>query len=131
MNNENKPFEYTYAAPTEDERREITDIRNEYLPVEKQNKADRIRMLDKRVQLPPRILAVVLGTVGLLVFGTGFTMVLQWSLYLWGTLVALVGVALMLIAHPVYTRFLASNKQKYADEILRLSDEVLGSTAKD
>lgn len=131
MSDKNESFEYAYSAPTERERREIADIRKSYLPTAQQSKADRIRILDKRVRMPPRILAVILGGGGILVFGAGLTMILEWALYLWGVVVSVCGAGLMVAAHPAYVCLLTHNKQKYAAEILRLSDELLGNRPKD
>ena len=45
MNGPNDKFEYTYAAPTERERREIESIRKAYLPDEAGEKLRRLRKL--------------------------------------------------------------------------------------
>ncbi len=125
-----EPFRYSYSAPTRQERREILEIRNDYLPPAEKSDIEQIRALDKRTKTFPRILALCLGIVGVLVFGTGFTMLLEWAIYLWGAVVAAVGVALMVVAHPVYTHILNRNKAKYGPEILRLSQKALGEESK-
>ena len=96
MNEEKKEgFEYGYSAPTAGERREIEGIRSKYMPAdERQQKLERLKALDRKVKRPAVLLAAVLGVCGVLLFGLGMCMVLEWTLYLWGSLVALAGIAL-------------------------------------
>lgn len=122
---ENK-FVYNYSAPTEDERREIEGIRKQYDGEQvKKDSLSRLRELDKRVKNPPLIISIVLGVVGVLVFGTGLTMILEWSLYVWGILVMVVGIVPVSIAYPLRKRLVKRNKERYGDEILKLSGELL------
>ena len=47
-------FNYTYSAPTEEERKEIDSIRRKYAPQEQtETKLQRLRRLDKLVRQPP------------------------------------------------------------------------------
>lgn len=122
---ENK-FVYNYSALTEDERREIEGIRKQYSGEQvKKDSLSRLRELDKRVKNPPLILSIILGVVGVLIFGTGLTMILEWSLYVWGILVMVVGIMPMSIAYPLRKRLVKRNKERYGDEILKLSGELL------
>ncbi|MBO5338136.1 MAG: hypothetical protein J6A96_00390 [Clostridia bacterium] len=123
--NENK-FEFTYKAPTESERRTIESIRSQY---EEKSKAEgdyeRLVKLDKKVRVLPTILSITLGVIGLLIFGLGLTMVLEWDLIAWGVLVAIVGAIPMGIAPFLHKSLLQKNKKKYGDEILELSEKLL------
>ncbi|MGN0823926.1 MAG: hypothetical protein ACI4MB_02520 [Candidatus Coproplasma sp.] len=121
-------FNYTYSAPTEEERREIESIRNCYLPQsEEKSKLQRLIELDKKVKNAARIVALSFGVVGLLVFGLGMSMAMVWGLYIWGSVVGLVGVALMAAAYPLMRLTYKKQKQKYSQEILRLSEELLNA----
>ena len=123
--NENK-FEFNYSAPSEQQRRTIESIKSQYEAKSDVNEAyERIMSLDKRVKNVPTIVSLVLGVVGLLVFGLGFTMVLQWGLYLWGILVAIVGCVPMALAPILYKAITSKMKEKYGPEILRLSEMML------
>lgn len=126
---ENKKFEYTYSAPTEQERREIESIRRQYInsgdTVE--GKLARLRNLDGYVKSAATCWSLVVGVLGLLIFGLGLAMVLEWSLYVWGILVAAVGLAPIACAFPIYLYVLKRNKAKYGEEILSLSEELLDS----
>ncbi|MDE7265511.1 MAG: hypothetical protein K2N52_04485, partial [Clostridia bacterium] len=66
-----KKFDYTYSAPTEEERKEIEALRREYSPSENKGALEQLRALDKKVRLPADIAAVVLGIAGLLLLGVG------------------------------------------------------------
>lgn len=123
--NQNK-FNYTYSAPTENEKKEIDAIKRQYQPKsEKEIKLERLRALDNRVRSIPQIISLVLGIFGLLVFGLGLTMVLQWSLLVVGIIVMAIGLPILLLAYPVYNYVLSEMKTKHGDEIIRLSNELL------
>ena len=126
MESQETKFEYTYKAPTEEERREIESIRRQYgaKPIAV-SKIDRLRELDARVKNAAIIWALVLGVVGLLIFGLGIAMVLEWSIYVWGIVVGAVGVVPMAFAYPVYKITFNKGKEKYGAEILSLSEELL------
>lgn len=122
---ENK-FVYNYSAPTEGERREIEHIKRQYGGEQvKTDNLTRLRELDRRVKQPPLIVSIVLGVVGLLIFGTGLTMALEWSLILWGAVVMIVGIIPMAVAYPLRKAMVKRNKKKYGDEIIKLSNELL------
>lgn len=127
MNNDNKKFKYTYAAPTEQERREIDSIRRQYAADGSVDKLEQLRRLDGKVKNPPKILGIILGIAGILVFGLGLTMVLEWSMAVWGTVVSAVGVVPMALAYPAHQLLLKHNKNKYGQVIVELSDELLNA----
>lgn len=123
--NENK-FEFTYTAPSESERRTIESIRSQYEEKPKvEGDYEKLLRLDKKVRALPTILAITLGVIGLLIFGLGLTMVLEWSLIAWGVLVALIGAIPMGIAPFLHKSLFKRNKKKYGDEILELSEKLL------
>lgn len=125
---ENKEFHYTYTAPTEEERKEIASIRKQYQapdPTRPENKLERLKALNTRVKSTANIFGLVFGVVGILVFGLGLTMILEWSLFLYGVIVMAIGAIPTALAYPVYRFALRRNKNKYGDEILRLCEELL------
>ncbi len=123
---DNKGFEYTYVAPTEAERREIESIRKQYGgKSEKEIKLERIRRLDSFVQNFSMILSLVIGVMGALIFGLGMAMILVWDIMVFGIIVSIAGAVPMGSAYPVYLLTMKRNKEKYGEEILRLSDELL------
>ena len=125
MSNDKK-FNYTYSAPNENERREIESIKKQYAPAaDGENKLERLRSLNKRVNQPPLILAVVIGVIGTLIMGFGMTMVLEWNCTVWGAVVGVFGVAFAAAAYPIRRALLQRNKRKYGQQIIELSNELL------
>ena len=119
-------FEFNYSAPTNEERREIENIRQSYLPHTKaEGKLERLRKLDRRVKNIPTATSVSIGVMGLLIFGLGLSMVLEWSILLWGIIVGVIGVAVAVIAYPIYWAISKHLKNKHSKEILDLSKELL------
>ena len=126
MENEENKFEYTYAAPTEKERREVENLRKQYLPEgKKTDKLTRLRKLDESVKTPPKAAALTLGIVGTLIFGLGLTMILEWSLIVWGAIVAMGGILPLALAYPLYKWLFKKLQDKHREEILKLSEEIL------
>ena len=127
----NNQFNFKYTAPTEEERKEIDSIRRQYVPQEHvESKIERLRRLDSLVKNTAIIWSLVLGVVGTLVLGLGLTMILEWSIWLWGIVLMVIGSVPMAIAYPVYKLALNKGKAKYGDEILRLSEELLNESEK-
>lgn len=118
-------FNYTYSAPTEEERREIESIRSAYTGGEHARKLERLRSLNKHVRNMPKCVALTLGIVGVLIFGLGMTMILEWSVLAGGVAVAALGVLPMAFAAPAYNLVLKREKEKHKEEIMRLSEELL------
>jgi len=84
-----------------------------------------LRRLDSIVKNTSTIWSLVLGVVGCLIFGLGFTMILEWNIWLWGIILCVLGSVPMIIAYPVYNYVLKKYKKEYGDEILKLSEELL------
>lgn len=123
--NENK-FEYSYDAPTERERKEVESLKKKYAPkVERVDKMEELRMLDRKVQSLPMTWGLIFGVVGTLIFGLGMTMVLEWKMLIWGVLVSVVGLIPVALAYPVYKWALQKMSDKYRERILALSEEIL------
>ncbi|MGN1039961.1 MAG: hypothetical protein ACI4QL_00865 [Candidatus Fimimonas sp.] len=124
MNEQNNKFSYTYSVPTENERREIESIRKNYLS-EKPSKLALLRKLHAKVKNTATAVAISVGIVGLLVFGLGMAMVLQWGLIAAGIAISVVGCAVMGFAKKIYDCVFQKQKAKYGEEILKLSEQLL------
>lgn len=130
---EENEFKFTYKAPTEDERREIADIRRQYTvgKNKEETKLDRLRKLDNYVNSFSVIVGLVIGVFGTLIFGTGLSAILlNWSFAL-GIVLCILGFAVAICAYPAYAKTLNYNKKKYGEEILRLSEELLNENNED
>lgn len=123
---DNNKFEYSYTAPTAEERRYIENIRGQYAEKSPPTKLERLKALDQKVKNIPKAVAITVGICGALVFGLGMSMFLEWEMTLWGAIVGAVGCMIAALAYPVYRWVSAKFRKKYSAEILRLTDELLG-----
>lgn len=122
----NEKFTYTYSAPTEAERREIESIRRQYkVETTAENKVERLRALHSAVVGRATAVSLALGVGGTLIFGGGMALVIEFDMIILGIVLAVIGAVPMALAYPIYKRIFAAGKQKYGEEILRLSDELL------
>ena len=127
----NNKFNYTYSAPTEEERREIESIRKKYAPQEQtESKLEKLRRLDGKVKTPATIISLCLGIIGCLIFGLGLTLILEWDKLILGIIVMLPGAVLMALAYPAHVLIIKKNKERYGNEIITLSEELLNETEK-
>ena len=129
---ENKEsFEFTYSAK---EQEEINRIRNKYaVPEETEDKMAQLRRLDASVYSKATTAALVIGIIGALVMGLGMSIVMTDIGAALGTILAMIvgvgigiiGIVLVCLAYPMYTRTLKKEREKIAPEILRLTDELM------
>ena len=129
---ENKEsFEFTYSAK---EQEEIKRIRNKYaVPEETEDKMAQLRRLDASVYSKATTAALVIGIIGALVMGLGMSLVMTDIGAALGTILAMIvgvgigviGIVLVCLAYPMYTRTLKKEREKIAPEILRLTDELM------
>lgn len=121
-----KKFEFSYSAPTEDEREEVERIRARYTERGgREKKLARLRALDKKVNLAATGVSITLGIFGILIFGGGMALTLSYGQYVWGIALSAIGILPMATAYPAFVFMLRRGKKKYGDEILRLSEEIL------
>ncbi len=124
-------FNFKYTALSQEERKEIDSIRSRYAPKpQREDKLERLRRLDGIVKSVPTVWALVLGVLGTLIFGLGLTMILEWSIYVWGILLMVIGSVSITFAYPVYKKLLTKYKERHGEEIIRLSDELLNESEK-
>ena len=129
---ENKEsFEFTYSAK---EQEEIKRIRNKYaVPEETEDKMAQLRRLDASVYSKATTAALVIGIIGALVMGLGMSIVMTDIGAALGTILAMIvgvgigviGIVLVCLAYPMYTRTLKKEREKIAPEIIRLTDELM------
>lgn len=125
MSNKDK-FNYSYSALNEEERREIESIKKQYISSpKKEDKLQTLRDLNKRVNRLPLIISITIGIAGMLVFGLGMAMVLEWNIIVWGVIAGVLGAAIAAAAYPVYRAVLKRNKRRYGQQIIDLSNELL------
>lgn len=93
-------------------------------------KLDELMALDKRVKLPARIFAYIFGILGSLVLGTGMCFAMNvigntTKLMILGIIVGCIGILLVSLTYPIYKKMLSSRKEKYANEIIEKSNQLL------
>jgi len=123
---EERTFHYHYSAS---ENNEIQAIRSKYLP-QTESKLEELRRLDQSVRSAGVTPALCVGILGCLVFGTGMCLAMKviGDHMIFGVAVGLLGMAVMLLAYPVYRRIFLRKKEKNAPRILELAAELSGET---
>ncbi len=134
-NNENNGFNYTYSAK---EQAELKKIRDKYIADTKPSETDKmtqIRKLDASVTQEASIFALCVGIIGALILGFGMSLIMtdlkttlalnSTTAMIAGIVIGLVGMALVLVAYPLYQYISEKKRGKVAPEILRLTDELM------
>lgn len=120
-------FNYTYSAS---EQSEIKRIREKYAHAvkgsEELDKLEQLRRLDKSATRPGTVMALIVGIIGALIFGIGMccVMVFDKSMFIPGIIIGIVGLVGIICAYPIYSSITKRRREKLADEILRLTDEL-------
>ena len=128
---QNRNFDFTYSAA---QQQEIENIRSKYLPKEEreEDKMQTLRRLHNSAGQKALRWAVIWGTIGTLIMGTGMSLVMtelgallgKFGLVI-GIAIGLVGIVLVALAYPLYNRILKKERARIAPQILRLSEELL------
>lgn len=117
-----KDFHYTYSAK---EQEEIRAIQRKYDPRRpEENKLEQIRRLDRSVGRPGKVVAALLGIIGVLVFGTGMCLVMVWEKMAAGVLVGLFGLAILAIIYPIKNAIDKKRQAEFAPTILQLTEDL-------
>ena len=110
----------------------VQKIRTQY--TQKQyTQLDALKALDANVKRPANLFAYIYGSFGTMIMGAGMSLVMTdigaivglSSAMIPGVAVGVVGLAMMLSAYPIYKGILNVRKQKYASEVLALSEKIM------
>ncbi|MBQ8725466.1 MAG: dihydropteridine reductase [Oscillospiraceae bacterium] len=112
----------------------VQKIRTEYM--EKSNEVkelDALKALDAKVKKPANVFAYIFGSVSALIMGAGMSLTMTdigtqlgiSNTMPIGIVIGVAGLAMAVINYPVYRKLLASRKEKYADEILKMSEKLI------
>jgi len=119
---ENKEsFNYTYSSIHKEE---IEKIRNKYIQ-NQESDLDELRKLDQKVTNTATFGSIIVGNVGVLVFGSGLSLVLSFGKMILGIIFSFFGLLVMgsgLLVNKIITKKL---REKYAPRILELSERLL------
>ena len=108
-------------------------IRTQYVEKESTD-LDALRTLDTKVKRPANTFAYIFGSIGAIVMGGGMSLImtdiatiigLSGNTILLGTVIGLAGMLIAVINYPIYKAILRSRKNKYASEIISLSDKII------
>ena len=104
---------------------------------EEVTKFDQLKELDKKVKKPANIFGYVYGTIGALILGMGMCAAMNTLpevilntiknplLMILGIIIGLVGIAVTTSTYFIYNKILKSRRNKYANEIISLTEELL------
>jgi len=108
-------------------------IRAQYM--EKQaTELDALRELDAKVKRPAGVFAYVFGSISAIIMGAGMSLVmtdiaskigLGADPMVLGTIIGIVGLGMALINYPIYRGILNRRKEKYAPQILKMSEKIM------
>jgi hypothetical protein len=130
---EKNTFNYAYSASEQDE---IERIKKQYMP-KTESKMEKLRRLDASVHSKATMWSIIVGVIGSLIMGSGMSLImtdLALSIgitssvlsMLLGIILGIVGGILASLAYPVYNAVTRHERAKVRDEIIKLSDELLG-----
>lgn len=127
MDKEKGTFEYTYYAPTEEEKKRIESIRRRYDESSDGGDAkfERLKSLDAKIKNAATCLSLTTGVAGCLIFGAGLSMILEFNIFVYGIIVMAIGTIAMATAYPSYNFLIKRGKRKHGKEIVKLADELL------
>lgn len=110
----------------------VQKIRASY--VEKEvSELDELRELDAKVKRPANVFGYVFGSISAVVMGAGMSLVMTdigatlgvAAAMPIGIIVGCVGLGMSLLTYPIYSKLLNSRRNKFADKIIKLSDEIM------
>lgn len=115
----------------------VQKIRTQY--TEKENtQLDELKALDAKVKRPANVFAYVFGSISAIIMGAGMSLVMtdigsyigMESPMVPGIIVGVIGMIMAIINYPVYKKILNVRRNKYADEVMALSDKIMKTSAK-
>lgn len=110
----------------------VQKIRTQY--TEKENtQLDELKALDAKVKRPANVFAYVFGSLSAIIMGAGMSLVMtdigsvigMENVMAPGIVVGVVGMIMAIINYPIYKNMLASRREKYAEEVIALSDKII------
>ena len=111
----------------------VQKIRTQYTEKE-HTQLDQLKALDTKVKRPANVFAYIFGSIGAIVMGSGMSLVMTdigaiigvSNALIPGIVIGIIGMLMVIINYPIYKRILASRRKKYADQIMKLSDSIMG-----
>lgn len=104
-------------------------IASEYAPKDT-TKVEELHRLDAKAKLPATIFTYTFGVIATLILGVGMCLTMNvlgngsTATFVLGIVIGLIGILGVSVNYPIYKRMLANGKQKYAQQILELAQEI-------
>ena len=110
----------------------VQKIRTQYTERE-HTRLDEPKALDRKVKKPANVFSYVFGAISAVIMGCGMSLVMTdigamlgiAETMVPGIVIGVIGLLLAIINYPIHKSMLASRRNKYADRIIALSDELL------
>ncbi|MBR2339121.1 MAG: hypothetical protein IKA63_06610 [Clostridia bacterium] len=110
----------------------VQKIRTQYTEKEHTD-LDELKALDVKVKRPANVFACTFGSIGAIIMGGGMSLVMTdiadivgiGNPMVSGIVIGVVGMLMALVNYPLYKSILGSRRQKYADRIIALSDQIM------
>lgn len=112
----------------------VQKIRTQYTEKE-HTQVDALKELDAKVKRPANVFAYIFGSISAIIMGSGMSLVMTdigsvigvEDAMVPGIIIGVVGMFMAIINYPIHKRILTSRRKKYADQILKLSDKIMGN----
>lgn len=122
MSDQNK-FVYHYSSKQQEQ---VKQIRDKYIPKE-ESKLDLLKKIDASVTNKATASAIAFGVISSLIFGGGMYLILDYDvLFFQGIITGVIGILVISLTYPLYKCVLRKEREKHQDQILKLSDEIMG-----
>ena len=110
----------------------VQKIRTQYTEKE-HTQLDALKALDTKVKKPANIFAYVFGCISAIIMGSGMSLVMtdigatlgMTDTMIPGIIIGIIGMLMAIINYPIYKSILESRKNKYAKQILELSEKLM------
>lgn len=108
------------------------EIRSRYT-VQEPSKLDILRAMDAKVHRPANLFAGVFASISALIMGAGMSLIMtdigavigMSDTWAYGLVIGIIGMLMLILTYPMYKGILNRRQKKYADEIMKLSDEII------
>ena len=112
----------------------VEKIRTQYTEKE-HTSLDELKALDAKVKRPANVFAYIFGSIGAVIMGSGMSLVMTDigsmigvnDAMVPGIVIGIAGLVITIINYPIYKRVLASRRKKYADQIMKISEAIMGN----
>lgn len=110
----------------------VQKIRTQYTEKD-HTQLDALKKLDSKVKRPVTLFTYIFGSVSAMIMGFGMSLIMTdiSTIFGWtdpmllGIIVSAIGMLMAVSNYPVYKRILTLRKRKYADQIFKLSDQIM------